>query len=107
MKWALLSVWDKAGIVDLAKVLVEHDYGLLSSGGTGGAALAEAGIPFTDVSTYTGSPEMMHGRVKTLHPKIHGGASSAAGGDRRRRDAGARDRADRPRGGEPLPPSRR
>ncbi|MDD4568391.1 MAG: bifunctional phosphoribosylaminoimidazolecarboxamide formyltransferase/IMP cyclohydrolase [Methanoculleus chikugoensis] len=80
MKWALLSVWDKAGIVDLAKVLVEHDYGLLSSGGTG-AALAEAGIPFTDVSTYTGSPEMMHGRVKTLHPKIHGGILGRRGID--------------------------
>ncbi|MDK2891266.1 MAG: phosphoribosylaminoimidazolecarboxamide formyltransferase / cyclohydrolase [Methanoculleus sp.] len=80
MKWALLSVWDKAGIVDLAKVLVEHDYGLLSSGGTG-VTLARAGVPFTDVSTYTGSPEMMHGRVKTLHPKIHGGILGRRGID--------------------------
>ncbi|MDV4344001.1 bifunctional phosphoribosylaminoimidazolecarboxamide formyltransferase/IMP cyclohydrolase [Methanoculleus sp. YWC-01] len=80
MKWALLSVWDKAGIVDLAKVLIEHDYRLLSSGGTG-AALAAAGVPFTDVSTYTGSPEMMHGRVKTLHPKIHGGILGRRGID--------------------------
>ncbi|MCK9299082.1 MAG: bifunctional phosphoribosylaminoimidazolecarboxamide formyltransferase/IMP cyclohydrolase [Methanoculleus sp.] len=80
MKWALLSVWDKAGIVDLAKVLIEHDYRVLSSGGTG-AALAAAGVPFTDVSTYTGSPEMMHGRVKTLHPKIHGGILGRRGID--------------------------
>jgi len=80
MKWALLSVWDKTGIVDLAKVLVEHGFGILSSGGTG-AALAEAGIPYTDVSTYTGSPEMMHGRVKTLHPKIHGGILGRRGID--------------------------
>ncbi|HOI14592.1 MAG TPA: bifunctional phosphoribosylaminoimidazolecarboxamide formyltransferase/IMP cyclohydrolase, partial [Methanoculleus sp.] len=80
MKWALLSVWDKAGIVDLAKVLIEHDYRLLSSGGTG-AALAAAGVPFTDVSTYTGSPEMMHGRVKTLHPKVHGGILGRRGID--------------------------
>ncbi|KLK87637.1 phosphoribosylaminoimidazolecarboxamide formyltransferase [Methanoculleus sediminis] len=80
MKWALLSVWDKAGIVDLAKVLIEHDYGLLSSGGTG-AELQRAGIPFTDVSAYTGSPEMMHGRVKTLHPKIHGGILGRRGID--------------------------
>ena len=80
MKWALLSVWDKAGIVDLAKVLIEHDYRLLSSGGTG-AALAAAGVPFTDVSAYTGFPEMMHGRVKTLHPKIHGGILGRRGID--------------------------
>ncbi|ABN56996.1 MULTISPECIES: bifunctional phosphoribosylaminoimidazolecarboxamide formyltransferase/IMP cyclohydrolase [Methanoculleus] len=80
MKWALLSVWDKAGIVDLAKVLIEHDYGILSSGGTG-AELARAGISFTDVSAYTGFPEMMHGRVKTLHPKIHGGILGRRGID--------------------------
>ncbi|NLM82004.1 MAG: bifunctional phosphoribosylaminoimidazolecarboxamide formyltransferase/IMP cyclohydrolase, partial [Candidatus Methanoculleus thermohydrogenotrophicum] len=80
MKWALLSVWDKTGIVDLAKVLVEHDYQILSSGGTG-AALQQAGVPYTDVSTYTGFPEMMHGRVKTLHPKIHGGILGRRGID--------------------------
>ena len=80
MKWALLSVWDKTGIVDLAKVLIEHDYRILSSGGTG-AALDKAGIPFTDVSAYTGSPEMMDGRVKTLHPKIHGGILGRRGID--------------------------
>ena len=72
MKWALLSVWDKTGIVELAKELTAHKYSLLSSGGTG-KTLAEAGIRFTEVSSYTGFPEMMDGRVKTLHPKVHGG----------------------------------
>ncbi|MGD0534187.1 MAG: bifunctional phosphoribosylaminoimidazolecarboxamide formyltransferase/IMP cyclohydrolase [Methanoregula sp.] len=72
MKWALLSVWDKSGIVELAQGLVNNKYSLLSSGGTG-KALAEANIPFTEVSNYTGFPEMMDGRVKTLHPKVHGG----------------------------------
>jgi phosphoribosylaminoimidazolecarboxamide formyltransferase/IMP cyclohydrolase len=72
MKWALLSVWDKTGITDLARALADNRYGILSSGGTG-KALAEAGIRFTEVSSYTGFPEMMNGRVKTLHPKVHGG----------------------------------
>ncbi len=72
MKWALLSVWDKTGIVDLAQALVQHKYSIMSSGGTG-KVLAEHAIPFTEVSSYTGFPEMMDGRVKTLHPKVHGG----------------------------------
>lgn len=72
MKWALLSVWDKTGIIDLAKTLIVHKFNIMSSGGTG-KALAEAGIKFTEVSSYTGFPEMMDGRVKTLHPKVHGG----------------------------------
>jgi len=72
MKWALLSVWDKTGIVEFARALSEQKYGIMSSGGTG-KALAEAGIKFTEVSSYTGFPEMMDGRVKTLHPKVHGG----------------------------------
>ena len=72
MKWALLSVWDKSGIVELAQALVKNKYSILSSGGTG-RTLAEAGVPFTEVSSYTGFPEMMDGRVKTLHPKVHGG----------------------------------
>ena len=80
MKWALLSVWDKTGIADLAKVLIKHDYRILSSGGTG-ALLQQAGIPYTDVATYTGFPEMMHGRVKTLHPKVHGGILGRRGID--------------------------
>jgi phosphoribosylaminoimidazolecarboxamide formyltransferase/IMP cyclohydrolase len=72
MKWALLSVWDKTGIIDLAHELLQQKYSIMSSGGTG-EALAKAGIKFTEVSSYTGFPEMMDGRVKTLHPKVHGG----------------------------------
>jgi len=72
MKWALLSVWDKTGIVELAQELSRQKYSIMSSGGTG-KALAEAGITYTEVSSYTGFPEMMDGRVKTLHPKVHGG----------------------------------
>jgi phosphoribosylaminoimidazolecarboxamide formyltransferase/IMP cyclohydrolase len=72
MKWALLSVWDKTGIVELAQELTTQKFNIMSSGGTG-KALAEAGIKFTEVSSYTGFPEMMDGRVKTLHPKVHGG----------------------------------
>jgi phosphoribosylaminoimidazolecarboxamide formyltransferase/IMP cyclohydrolase len=80
MKRALLSVWDKTGIVDLARILVDHDIGILSSGGTG-KTLSDAGIGFTEVSEYTGFPEMMDGRVKTLHPKIHGGLLGRRGID--------------------------
>ena len=80
MSSALLSVWDKTGLVELAQALVGHGYRLLSSGGTG-AALAVAGIPFTEVSVYTGSPEMMGGRVKTLHPRVHGGLLGRRGID--------------------------
>ena len=80
MKTALLSVWDKTGIIELARFLSESNIAILSSGGTG-KALAEAGIPFTEVSAYTGSPEMMDGRVKTLHPKIHGGLLGRRGKD--------------------------
>ena len=72
MKWALLSVWDKTGIVELAEELVQQKYSIMSSGGTG-KALAQAGVIYTEVSSYTGFPEMMDGRVKTLHPKVHGG----------------------------------
>lgn len=79
MKTALLSVWDKTGIVELARFLSESNIAILSSGGTR-KVLAEAGIPFTEVSEYTGSPEMMDGRVKTLHPKIHGGLLGRRGG---------------------------
>jgi len=70
---ALLSVSDKTGLVELAKSLVEEfGFDLISSGGTA-AALKEAGLPVTKVSDYTGSPEILGGRVKTLHPRIHGG----------------------------------
>jgi len=71
-KRALLSVWDKDGIVDLARRLAGLSWTLLSTGGTADA-LRKAGIPVTDVSAYTGHPEILGGRVKTLHPRIHGG----------------------------------
>ncbi len=80
MTRALLSVWDKTGILDLAKALAAKNIGILSSGGTA-KALREAGIPVTDVSEYTGFPEMMDGRVKTLHPKVHGGLLGRRGTD--------------------------
>ncbi len=69
---ALLSVSDKTGILELARGLVARDVKLLSTGGTA-KLLAAAGVPVTDVGTYTGFPEMLDGRVKTLHPKVHGG----------------------------------
>lgn len=69
---ALLSVWDKTGIVDFARGLVEQGFTLISTGGTQ-RALAEAGLPVQGVSELTGFPEILDGRVKTLHPKIHGG----------------------------------
>jgi phosphoribosylaminoimidazolecarboxamide formyltransferase/IMP cyclohydrolase len=72
-KLALLSVSDKRGLVEFATVLVkQHGYRLLSTGGTA-KLLVEAGLPVTEVSQHTGFPEIMEGRVKTLHPKIHGG----------------------------------
>ncbi len=69
---ALLSVSDKTGIVELAQVLAEQGIRLLSTGGTH-KAIAAAGLAVTDVSEITGFPEIMDGRVKTLHPKVHGG----------------------------------
>jgi len=80
MTLALLSVWDKTGILDLARALVAKNIGILSSGGTA-KALREAGIPAKDVSDYTCFPEMMDGRVKTLHPKVHGGLLGRRGID--------------------------
>jgi phosphoribosylaminoimidazolecarboxamide formyltransferase/IMP cyclohydrolase len=72
-KFALLSVSDKRGLADFARVLVtDHGYTLLSTGGTA-RMLQEKGLPVTEVGTHTGFPEIMEGRVKTLHPKIHGG----------------------------------
>ena len=70
--YALLSVSDKTGIVDFAEGLVRAGYEIISSGGTHAVLQAE-GIPVMRVSDYTGSPEILDGRVKTLHPKIHGG----------------------------------
>ncbi len=72
IKTALISVSDKTGIVNLAKGLANFDIKILSTGGTA-KLLRESGINVTEVSEYTGFPEIMDGRVKTLHPKIHGG----------------------------------
>ena len=69
---ALISVSDKAGVVELARALHELGIGLLSTGGTA-KLLADSGLPVTEVATVTGFPEMLDGRVKTLHPKVHGG----------------------------------
>lgn len=72
-KRALISVSDKSGLVDFVKALVEEfGYSILSTGGTA-KLLQESGIAVTEVGEYTGFPEMMEGRIKTLHPKIHGG----------------------------------
>lgn len=71
-KHVLLSVYDKTGVVDLARELNSLGFTLLSTGGTA-EALRAAGLPVTGVSEHTGHPEILGGRVKTLHPKIHGG----------------------------------
>ena len=78
MSYALLSVSNKDGIVDFAEELVRAGYTLISSGGTHAVIHAE-GIPVMKVSEYTGSPEILEGRVKTLHPKIHGGILAKRG----------------------------
>src|SRR5580698_1211653 len=69
---ALLSVTDKTGLIDFARVLTSFGVDLISTGGTA-RALREAGLPVRDISDLTGFPEMLDGRVKTLHPKVHGG----------------------------------
>ena len=90
--YALLSVSDKTGIVDFAEGLVRSGYEIISSGGTHAVLQAE-GIPVMKVSEYTGSPEILNGRVKTLHPKIHGGILAQRGNpshdlDRKANDIG-------------------
>src|SRR5450432_3642767 len=72
MPRALLSVSDKRGLTDLGRALAARGFELVSTGGTA-RALADAGLAVTAVAAVTGFPEMMDGRVKTLHPKIHGG----------------------------------
>lgn len=72
IRTALLSVSDKNGIVEFAQALHQLGVKLISTGGTA-KLLTEKGIPVTEVSTLTGFPEMLDGRVKTLHPKVHGG----------------------------------
>ncbi len=99
---ALISVSDKTGVVELARELAALGVKLLSTGGTA-KLLAGAGLAVTEVAEHTGFPEMLDGRVKTLHPTIHGGLLA-------RRDSAehmaaierARDRDDRPAGGQPL-----
>ncbi|MDI9237614.1 bifunctional phosphoribosylaminoimidazolecarboxamide formyltransferase/IMP cyclohydrolase [Lysobacter sp. LF1] len=80
LRRALLSVSDKTGLIDLARALHDHGVELLSTGGTA-KAIREAGLPVKDVSDVTGFPEMMDGRVKTLHPIVHGGLLGRAGID--------------------------
>ena len=72
MPKAILSVYDKTGLVDFATALAGFGVELVSTGGTA-KALKDAGLTVIDVSALTGFPEMMDGRVKTLHPKVHGG----------------------------------
>lgn len=80
VKRALVSVSDKTGIVELCQTLAALDIDILSTGGTA-RLLAEHGIPVTEVADYTGFPEMMDGRVKTLHPRIHAGLLGRRGTD--------------------------
>ena len=75
---ALLSVSDKAGLIDFAKALAGYGVELISTGGTA-KALKDTGLKVTDVAELTGFPEMMDGRVKTLHPKVHGGLLAIRG----------------------------
>ncbi|HAM60576.1 MAG TPA: bifunctional phosphoribosylaminoimidazolecarboxamide formyltransferase/inosine monophosphate cyclohydrolase, partial [Psychrobacter sp.] len=77
---ALLSVSNKAGIVEFAQGLIKSGFGLLSTGGTY-RLLQDNNVEVTEVSDYTGFAEMMDGRVKTLHPKIHGGILGRRGTD--------------------------
>src|SRR5947209_11401759 len=75
---ALISVSDKTGVVELARELSALGIDLLSTGGTA-RLLADAGLAVTEVATHTGFPEMLDGRVKTLHPAIHGGLLARRG----------------------------
>src|SRR3954465_15207714 len=92
MPRALLSVSDKTGIVDLAGGLAARGFELVSTGGTA-RALTDAGLSVTSVSTLTGFPEMMDGRLKTLHPALHGGLPARGGGGRPPRAAGSSGRS--------------
>ena len=75
---ALISVSDKTGLVELARALGERGVEILSTGGTA-KALKDAGVAVTDIAEHTGFPEMMDGRLKTLHPKVHGGLLAVRG----------------------------
>src|SRR5215207_6765779 len=69
---AIVSVSDKRGLIELARALVQHGVEILSTGGTA-KELGAAGIATTPIAAYTGAPEILGGRLKTLHPRIHGG----------------------------------
>src|SRR5580698_5491390 len=81
IRLALVSVSDKSGLVPFVRALLARGVSVLSSGGTA-KALAAEGIPVETVESYTGSPEVMDGRVKTLHPRVHGGILSRGDVDR-------------------------
>src|SRR5579872_3663153 len=81
IRTALVSVSDKSGLVPFVRALAERGVRILSSGGTA-KALAAEGVPVQTVESYTGSPEVMDGRVKTLHPRVHGGILSRGDIDR-------------------------
>ena len=98
---ALLSVSDKTGLVEFARALAGHGIELVSTGGTA-KAIAAAGLKVTDVSELTGFPEMMDGRVKTLHPKVHGGLLAIRGNAEHAHPEGPRHRADRSAGRQSL-----
>jgi phosphoribosylaminoimidazolecarboxamide formyltransferase/IMP cyclohydrolase len=89
VKTALLSVSDKTGLIELATALsTQFGVRLLSTGGTA-KAIRDVGLPVTDVSEHTGSPEILDGRVKTLHPKIHGGLLGVRGNEKHEADMAA------------------
>ncbi len=99
---ALLSVSDKSGLIEFARALAKHNIELVSTGGTA-KAIASAGLKVRDVSELTGFPEMMDGRVKTLHPKVHGGLLAIRdNAEHAQRDEDAWHRADRSAGGQSL-----
>ena len=77
---ALISVSDKTGVVEFAQALAIRGVEILSTGGTA-KTLRDAGVAVRDVSEYTGFPEMMEGRLKTLHPRVHGGLLGRKGTD--------------------------
>ena len=83
---ALLSVSDKTGLIDFAKILAEFSVELISTGGTR-KTLADAGLKVIDISEVTGFPEMLDGRVKTLHPRVHGGILAIRDNDKHQADA--------------------
>lgn len=82
---AIISVFDKTGLIDLGKFLESQGVVIMSTGGSA-KALRDNGIKVMDVSEYTGFPEMMDGRVKTLHPKVHGGLLGVRGNDKHEED---------------------